>query len=93
MEIEILTKQDLQLFRLQLLDDLKKVLQPEAPKKWLRSSEVRALLKIAPSTLQSLRIKGVLHPSKIGGTFYYEQAELQKLLQQGNQKLYKALKA
>jgi hypothetical protein len=62
MAIEIITKEDLQIFRFQLLDDLKNIIhtKPHKQKQWLKSSEVRKLLKISPGTLQNLRINGTL---------------------------------
>ena len=48
--------------------------------KWLRSAEVRKLLKISPGTLQNLRIKGTLPYEKIGGTFYYAYADIVQLM-------------
>ena len=83
MKIEILTKEDLQSFRLQLLEDISFLLKPNPAntKQWLKSSEVRTLLKISPGTLQNLRITGKLSPSKIGGSFYYRMDEIEKLLQ------------
>ena len=82
MEIEIITKEDLQLFRIQLLNDLKSLMhiEPEQDKKYLRSCEVRKLLNISPGTLQNLRITGTLNPVKIGGIFYYSTAEIEALL-------------
>lgn len=64
MTYEIITKEDLQKFRLQLLEDLTRLLsgavQPQTNKEWLRSSEVRKLLGISHGTLQNLRIKNIL---------------------------------
>jgi len=83
MGIEIVTKDDLQIFRLQLLEDFRKILdQPKtnAEKSWLRSSEVRQLLKISPGTLQNLRITGKLNPTKLGGILYYSLNEVHSLL-------------
>lgn len=83
MNVELVTKNDLQEFRLQLLNDLRKVLsgQPQATEKtWLKSSEVRKLLKISPNTLQTLRTTGKLHPNKVGGLLYYSQEEIYALL-------------
>ncbi len=73
---------DLQAFRLQLIDDLKALFQfkENSKKEWLRSNEVRKLLKISPGTLQTLRVNGILHPSKIGGIMYYKMEEIEKLL-------------
>ena len=83
MGVEIVTKEDLQQFRFQLLEDLKgfiSQLQPVQQKKWLRSSEVRKLLKISPGTLQNLRITEKLNPKKIGGIMYYSYDEIHNLL-------------
>lgn len=83
MAVEIITKEDLQQFRRQLLDDLREMLQPRqaAPaREVLRSAEVRRLLKISPATLQTLRISGTLPYVKIGGTLYYHLEDINKLL-------------
>jgi hypothetical protein len=83
MELELLTKKDLQEFREQLIGDLKKLfhLGPKEPEKlWLKSSEVRQLLRISQNTLQSLRMAGKLHPTKLGGILYYSREEIQRLL-------------
>jgi hypothetical protein len=71
MPAEIITKEDLELFRVRLLADLKRFLdelRKPVETKWLRSREVRGLLKISPGTLQNLRINGKSQPTKIGGT-------------------------
>ena len=83
MAVNIVTKEDLQSFRLQLLEDLKALLllhNKTDQKKWLRTKEVRDLLKISPGTLQNLRITGKLHPSKIGSIYYYKIEEINLLL-------------
>ena len=81
MEIEIITKEDLQMFGVQLIDDMKKLLEPQNPKKreWLRSGEVKEILNIFSGTLQNLRISGKLNASKIGGSYYYNADEVNKL--------------
>jgi len=55
---ELLTRDDLHQFRMQLLSELKEVLQQAkpSPKQWLKSSEVRKMLGISHGTLQNLRI-------------------------------------
>lgn len=82
MSIEVVTREDLLAFRQQLLADIKALLQsrPATQKEWLRSSEVRKLLKISRGTLQNMRINGQLKPSKIGGIYYYSYGEIEKLL-------------
>lgn len=85
MSIEIVTMEDLQKFRLQLINDLKELFQfpKNSKKEWLRSKEVRNLLKISPATLQTLRVRGTLNPSKIGGIMYFRMDEIEKLLNSG----------
>ena len=79
---EIITLQDLQAFRLQLLNDLKGLLanQPQHKNEWLRSPEVRKLLKISHGTLQNLRVNGTLPYKKIGGIIYYRLDDINNLL-------------
>lgn len=81
---QIITREDLNEFRSLLLKDLKEIIQskPQQTKQWLKSNEVRKLLNISPGTLQNLRINGTLSYTKIGGIMYYNNADLEKLLQE-----------
>ncbi|MDB5134369.1 MAG: hypothetical protein JWP37_972, partial [Mucilaginibacter sp.] len=74
MAIEIITKDDLEQFRVKLLEDLREMIgtKPEESKKWLKSYQVKNMLKISPGTLQNLRVNGTLSYSKIGGIIYYK---------------------
>ncbi|MES2329252.1 MAG: helix-turn-helix domain-containing protein [Bacteroidota bacterium] len=83
MAVEIITKDDLQVFRVQLLNDIKQLLvvPTQASKPWLRSHEVRKLLKISAGTLQKLRIEGVLRYTKVGTILYYRYEDIVKLLE------------
>jgi len=83
MPTNIITTDDLQDFKLGLLEDIKKLLtnQPSGNlKKYLKSSEVMALLQISPGTLQNLRINGTLPYSKVGGIIFYDADEIQKVI-------------
>ena len=82
MAIEVLTRDDLNDFRQLLVNDIKELLNlsRQHNKKWLKSPEVRKLLDISPGTLQNLRINGTLTYTKIGGTIYYDNADIEKLL-------------
>ncbi len=82
MAVEIITKDDLNDFRLTLLNDLKEIIQskPQQTKQWLKSNEVRKMLNISPGTLQNLRINGTLTYTKIGGIMYYDNSDIDKLL-------------
>ena len=82
MAVQIITLEDLNEFRSQLLNDLKEIIQskPQQTKQWLKSNEVRKLLNISPGTLQNLRINRNLSYTKIGGIMYYNHADIDKLL-------------
>ena len=83
MAVNIVTKEDLIEFRGQLLNDLKNLIQHKLPrqKQWLKSSEVRKLLRISPGTLQNLRINGTLSFTKIGSIIYYPYEEIEAILE------------
>lgn len=79
---QLITMEDLNEFRTLLLNDLKGIIQskPLQQKQWLKSNEVRKLLNISPGTLQNLRVNGTLTYTKIGGIMYYDQTDIEKLL-------------
>jgi len=83
MAVDIVTKEDLQLFRHQLLDDLKTLFQskPQEQKEWLKSHEVRKLLKLSAGTLQNLRINGTLTYTRIGSIIYYNYRDIEILME------------
>ena len=88
MQVELITKQDLEIFKQQLvseLSDLLRVTPSKSEKEYLRTNEVRKMLGgISPGTLQNLRVKGLLKPSKIEGVFYYKLSEVEALLDAGS---------
>ena len=70
MKVEIVTKEDLESFRVSLLADMARMMKaPDPVQPWLKSYEVRKLLKISPGTLQRLRSQGILPYSRVGGQF------------------------
>jgi hypothetical protein len=83
MAIEVVTKEDLLQFRLQLLNDIRELMVPaevKLVKPWLKNAEVRKLLSISANTLQRLRIAGKLRSTKVGGVHYYRYEDIEKLL-------------
>ena len=82
MAIEVITREDLNEFRILLLNDLKEIINvaPRQNKQWLKSKEVRKLLNISPGTLQTLRINKTLTYTKIGGILYYDNSDIEKLM-------------
>jgi hypothetical protein len=83
---QLITIDDLQQFKKQLLDELLLALKKQSglvPKKWLKSHELRRLLKISPGTLQTLKSSGVIPYTKIGGVHFYDYEDIQRLLELG----------
>jgi len=82
-QIDIITKDDLELFKQDLIREISVLINPQthAPKQWLRSVEVRKLLHISPGTLQNFRVNGTLAFTKVGGIFYYKYGDILKVLE------------
>lgn len=83
MEVNIVTKEDLQLLRTQLVDDLRQLIESvkkEKEKRWLKNSEVKKLLNISSNTVSRLRIAGKLTSTKVGGIHYYCTDDIEDLL-------------
>ena len=85
METNIITLEDLQNFKQELLTELQKILsqrQTVPARKWLKSHEVRRLLTLSPGTLQTLRVNGTLPFTKIGGIIFYDYDDIQKMIEE-----------
>ena len=85
MPTAIITTDDLREFKLELLDDIKKLLKitsSPGTKKYLKSAEMIKLLKVSSGTLQTLRINGTLPYSKIGGIIFYDADEIYKVMKE-----------
>lgn len=85
MAIEVVTKEDLQEFRIELLNDVekifKKIVRPDPVKPWLRSKEVRKILNVSAGTLQNLRISGKVRSTKVGNLHYYKREDIERLFE------------
>lgn len=82
---QLITTDDLREFKLELVDEFKKLLSEQkgvSTKKWLKSDEVRKLLSISPGTLQNLRVNGTLPFTKMGGVLYYDSQDIHSILEQ-----------
>lgn len=83
---QLISVDDLQQLKKELLEELLAALKPATSvttKKWLKSHEVRRMLKISPGTLQTLKSSGVIPYTKIGGVHFYDYEEIQHLLEAG----------
>lgn len=81
-QIEIITKEDLQQFKNELMQEIRSLAKPtqSETKEWLRSTDVRKMLKISPGTLQNLRINGTLRFTRIGSIMFYKYEDITRLL-------------
>lgn len=95
MSVNILTKEDLIQFKLELLEEIKLLLsqhQQFTSKKWLRSGELKKHLGLSPGTLQTLRINGTVTYTKLGGIIYYDYEHIEKIFEVNLQVATKPLK-
>ena len=89
MATEIITREDLEEFKWNLLGDIKALLDkrekvtPKEPEVvWLKSHHVQRMLQISPGTLQNLRINGTIPYSKVGGVLFYKKKDIEYILEQ-----------
>ena len=83
---QLITVDDLVQFKKQLVEELLVALRSEigpTRKKWMKSHEVRRLLKVSPGTLQTLKSSGVLPYTKMGGVHFYDYQDIQHILESG----------
>ena len=87
MTIDLITRDDFQQFKQELLEELKDMQLGNARtaqnKQWLKSAEVRSMLEVSAGTLQNLRINGQLRFSRVGARIYYKKEDIEKMLLQG----------
>lgn len=83
MSLQILTKDDLNQFKTELVEEIKKILTDNTPqkKKWLKSWEVREMLGISRGTLQTMRNNGTLQATPVGGLMFYDYDDIAMLMQ------------
>lgn len=85
MAVNIVTKEDLQDFKADLLRELTEIIQRKPVKEqreWLKSYEVMKALNISKGTLQVLRSNGTLPFTRVGKCIYFKYEDIQNLLEQ-----------
>jgi hypothetical protein len=83
MALQVITSDDLQKFKQEILLEIQANFQKyeaASRNRWLKSMEVRKLLRVSSGTLQTLRLNGTLKFAKLGGIIYYDQAHVHQLL-------------
>ena len=83
MPLELLTLKDLQEFKNDLLQEIKKLLllkERTLDQNLLKSKDVCRLLKIKPGTLQNMRNNDTIRFKKVGGIIYYTYEDIEMLV-------------
>lgn len=90
MAANIITSEDLEQFKWELLGNIKEYLDKREGKKenqaqdekvWIKSHQVQRMLGISPGTLQTLRLNGTIPYSKVGGVLFYSKTDITRLLE------------
>ncbi len=90
MAANIITSEDLEQFKWELLGNIKEYLDKREGKKenqaqdekvWIKSHQVQRMLGISPGTLQTLRLNGTIPYSKVGGVLFYSKTDISRLLE------------
>lgn len=88
MLFEFVTPEDLEVFRVGLLNDIKQIIREPTVRigqklEGYKTSDVRKMLGCSVNKLVSLRITRKLRTKKIGGTLYYNRDDIKRLLEEG----------
>lgn len=83
MSIEIVTKEDFENFKFELIKNIQNLFNTKPTKKWLKTFEVMELLGLSEVKLQMLRDKRIIPFSKLGGICYYNIDDIDKVLKDG----------
>ena len=89
MNADLITKEDLELFRIRLLHDIRSIIptlnseQIKPAIEGLKTKDVRRILGCSVNKLVSLRISRKIRWKKIGGTVYYNREDVRRLLEEG----------
>lgn len=88
MSAEIITKEDLELFRVQLLKEIKELLPAKGHNskeevEGYRTRDVRRILGCCYNKVKALRIARKIRTKKVGGTIYYNKDDVRRLVEEG----------
>ena len=89
MNVEVVTKEDLEVFRIRLLRDIQAFIlaqnarQPAPANEGIKTKDVRKILGCSVNKLVSLRVARKIRWKKIGGTVYYNREDVKRLLEEG----------
>ena len=75
-DVLIFDKQEFDSFKEELLSQIQKLQSVSIQNTWLRSKNVRKMLCISDSTLQTMRINGTIPSYKLGTSWFYRHDEI-----------------
>lgn len=80
----IITQADLDQFKEDVINELRFLMAKEksVKTKWLKNKEIKKLLQVSHTTLQTLRANGTLSFTKVGGIIYYDVEEIEKMMEE-----------
>lgn len=84
MGANIITTEDLEMFRMELLGEIKDILEKYEKigiDHWIKSNRVMDKLGISPGTLQNFRVNGTLPFTKLGDIIYYDEEKINTILE------------
>ncbi len=89
MDINIVTQSDILQMKNEIISHLTDALSKASNpgKRYMKSSEVAEMLGISASSLQNLRIAGVIPFSKLGGTLFYDYEEIQSVIEKNKKNI------
>ena len=80
MAVSIITKEDLQEFKTELIEEIKSLFHIKTTEQSCGFAlQSQSTSENFLRTLQNLRINGTLRYSKVGGTIYYNYQDIEKL--------------
>jgi len=83
-KLVILTKEELDQFKVELLSEIKQLLEPQGKRaQYIRSADVRKMLNISDSTLQTMRINGTIPAYKLDSSWFYKYEEIVEAIEKG----------
>ena len=93
MNVELVTKEDLELLQTQIILTIETLMgESQQKKQWLRSSEVQELLNISAGTRYNLRESGELPYTTLGKIKYYKVDDIEAILEENKSSTLKSLR-
>lgn len=84
MPATIVTLDDLIAFKSELIEEIKSIINAQSignsNEIWIKTPQLKKMLKISHGTLQHLRVNGTIPYRKVGGIIFYNKDEINKII-------------